>query len=297
MNVGVSLRSNYDPSTDPRAGARWMVERARLARDAGLASLFVGDHHATAPGVYYQNVAIVGRMLAEWGDRPAGALFLMPLWNPVLLAEQVGTLASIAAGRFVLQTAVGGGAAQFEAMGVPLRARTTRFEHGLATVRALLAGDDVDGVRIAPVTPEPLEVWIGATAPAAIDRAARLGDGWLGNADGTPDAAREQAAIYRERCAAHGRRPTAVAIRRDVHVGADGRDAERVAAPIVGGGYRGFDPDAFTYGSAEQVAARFREFAAMGYTDVIVRQLASEQADALASIERLAQVREMVADV
>ena len=34
----------------------------------------------------------------------------------------------------------------------------------------------------------------------------------------------------------------------------------------------------------------------MGYTDVIVRQLASEQHDALTSIEQLASVREAVAD-
>ncbi len=261
----------------------------------GLDSLFVGDHHSTAPGVYYQNVPILGRLLAEWGDRPAGALFLLPLWHPVLLAEQIGTLASIAAGRFVMQTAIGGGAEQFEAMGVPLRGRAARFEAGLRTVRRLLAGEEVDGARIAPVTPEPIEVWIGGSAEAAIDRAARLGDGWLGNADGVPEDARAQAATYLERCAAHGRSPTAVAIRRDVHVGADAADAERVAGPIVGGGYRGFHPDAFVYGSVDQVAERFRELAEMGYTDVIVRQLASEQSDAVASIERLAEVSQLLA--
>ena len=296
VRIGTSLRSGYEPGVEPRTGARWMVERARAARDAELASLFVGDHHATAPGLYYQNVAILGRLLAEWGDRPAGALFLLPLWHPVLLAEQLGTLASVASGRFILQAAVGGGAEQFHAMGMPMRARAQGFETVLATVRALLAGDEVDGTSIAPITPEPLEIWIGATAEAAIDRAARLGDGWIANADATPAEARARAATYRERCGKHGRAPTAVAIRRDVHVGADAEDAERVAGPIVGGGYRGFHPDAFTYGSAEQVAARFRELGAMGYTDVIVRQLAREQSDALASIERLAGVRELVAD-
>ncbi len=54
MRIGVSLRSGYD--TDARTGARWMIERARAANGAELDSLFVGDHHATAPGVYYQNV-------------------------------------------------------------------------------------------------------------------------------------------------------------------------------------------------------------------------------------------------
>ena len=292
MRVGVSLRSGY--GTEARTGARWMIERARAANDAGLDSLFVGDHHATGPGVYYQNAPVLGRLLAEWGDRPAGALFLLPLWHPVLLAEQIGTLAAIATGRFVMQTAIGGGADQFAAMGVPLRGRAERFEAGLDTVRRLLAGEEVDGVRIAPVTPEPLEVWIGGSADVAIDRAARLGDGWLGNADGVPHTARAQAATYLERCASHDRTPTAVAIRRDVHVGADAEDAERVAGPIVGGGYRGFHPDAFVYGSVEQVAARFHELAEMGYTDVIVRQLASEQSDALASIERLGAVLQLV---
>jgi len=294
MRIGVSLQSSY--STDARTGARWMIERARAAHGAGLQSLFVGDHHSTAPGVYYQNVPIVGRLLAEWGDEPAGALFLLPLWSPVLLAEQIGTLASIAGGRFIMQTAIGGGADQFGAMGVPLRGRAARFEAGLDTVRRLLAGEEVDGARIAPVTPEPLEVWIGGTAEAAIDRAARLGDGWLGNADGVMEAARAQATVYLERCAAYERTPTAVAIRRDVYVGASAEDAERVAGPIVAGGYRGFDPDALVYGSVEQVAERFRALADMGYTDVIVRQLASEQADAVASIERLAAVRTLVAD-
>jgi alkanesulfonate monooxygenase SsuD/methylene tetrahydromethanopterin reductase-like flavin-dependent oxidoreductase (luciferase family) len=294
MRIGVSLQSAY--STEARTGARWMIERARAANGAGLSSLFVGDHHSTAPGVYYQNVPIVGRLLAEWGDQPAGALFLLPLWSPVLLAEQIGTLASIAGGRFIMQTAIGGGAGQFAAMGVPLRGRTARFEAGLDTVRRLLAGEEVDGARIAPVTPEPLEVWIGGTAESAIDRAARLGDGWLANADGVTESVRGQAAVYLERCEAYGRTPTAVAIRRDVHVGATAEDAERVAGPIVAGGYRGFDPDALVYGSAEQVADRLRGLADMGFTDVIVRQLASEQADAVASIERLAAVRELVAD-
>lgn len=48
-----------------------MIERAAAARRSGLHSLFVGDHHATA-NPYYQNVPILGRLLAEWGDAPAG---------------------------------------------------------------------------------------------------------------------------------------------------------------------------------------------------------------------------------
>jgi len=134
MRVGVSLKSVYSPG-DVREGAQWMVERARYAADAGLDSLFVGDHH-NVPVPYYQNVPILGRLLAEWDDRPAGALFLLPLWHPVLVAEQIGTLASIARGPFVMQCAIGGGDDQFRVFGTTLRARAKRFEAALEIIRA-----------------------------------------------------------------------------------------------------------------------------------------------------------------
>ncbi len=165
----------------------------RAAADAGLDSLFVGDHH-NVPVPYYQNVAIVGRLLAEWDARPAGALFLLPLWHPVLLAEQIGTLASIAQGPFIMQCAVGAGDEQFRVFATSTRERPRRFEACLDVVRRLCVGEEVsldapwriDRARIAPVPPQRLEVWIGAAAPTAIDRAARLGDAFLIGPEATP---------------------------------------------------------------------------------------------------------------
>jgi alkanesulfonate monooxygenase SsuD/methylene tetrahydromethanopterin reductase-like flavin-dependent oxidoreductase (luciferase family) len=303
MRVGVSSRSRYAPG-DPREGVRWILERTAAARDAGLDSLFVGDHHGVAPGRYYQNTAILGRLLAEWDDRPAGALYLLPLWHPVLVAEQVATLAAIARGRFVLQCAIGAEADQFGAMGASLRTRPSVFEASVDVIRRLLAGEAVTTespvritrARMGLLPPEPVEVWAGGHADAAVDRAARLGDGWVAGPDVTPDRARERAAYYLERCAVHGRTPTAVAIRRDVHVGANTDDARRVAGPVLAHGYRGFDPAATVVGGPDEVAETFRELATMGYTDVIVRHLADDQADVLASFERLAGVRRAVAE-
>lgn len=294
MRVGVSLRSRYEPP-DVRTGARWMVEQAAMAWEVGLDSLFVGDHHATR-GPYYQNAPILGRLLAEWrGPRPAGALYLLPLWSPVLVAEQVGTLASVAPGRFVLQCAIGGEEGQFAAMGADLRRRAGVFELALDTIRRLLAGDEVNGVRIGPLPPDPVDVWIGGTAPPAIDRAARLGDAWLAGPELGDEQVAALLALYRERCQVHGRRPSAIAIRRDVHIGADEEDARRVAQPVIDAGYRGFDPAVLVIGGPEQVASRFHELAEQGYTDVIIRPLANEQADTLACLERAGAVQALVA--
>jgi alkanesulfonate monooxygenase SsuD/methylene tetrahydromethanopterin reductase-like flavin-dependent oxidoreductase (luciferase family) len=293
MRVGASLRSGYPPM-DARRGAQWMIERARAAADAGLDSLFVGDHH-NVPVPYYQNVAILGRLLAEWDERPAGALFLLPLWHPVLVAEQIGTLASIARGRFILQCAIGGGHDQFRAFDVPLRERPSRFEHALRVVRTLCAGEEIDGIRIAPVPPEPLEVWIGAGAPKAIDRAARFGDVFLIGPEATPFEVPTLVEMYRDACRRHDRPPARVAIRRDVHVGADAADAERVAGPVLARGYRGFDPSATITGDVDEVAAAFKALSDAGCGDVIVRHLADDQNEVLRSFARLADVRAALA--
>jgi alkanesulfonate monooxygenase SsuD/methylene tetrahydromethanopterin reductase-like flavin-dependent oxidoreductase (luciferase family) len=279
-----------------------MVERARAARQAELDSLFVGDHHVT-PTPYFQNTAILGRMLAEWGPAPAGALYLLPLWHPVLLAEQVATLACLCEGPFILQCALGGDPRQSAGMGVPFGDRVTLFERSLDLMRRLWAGQTVDGeapwpvesARISPLPPEPVDVWIGAQAGPAIRRTARLAEGWLASPGLTPEQARDGLNRYRQACAEFDRQPAAVAIRRDIYVGASAEDAVRTVRPDVERGYRGFSEDALLYGSVEQVAQSLAGFGEMGYTDVIVRNLAGEQSQALATIERLGRVRAMLA--
>lgn len=302
MNVGVSLRSAY-LQIDARTGAAWTVERARAAAAAGLDSLFLGDHH-NVPVPYYQNVAMLGRVLAEWDARPAGALFLLPLWHPVTLAEQIGTLASIAAGPFVMQCAIGAGDEQFRAFGVPLAQRVARFEAALDVIRRLCRGEEVsldgpwriDRARIAPIPPEPLEVWIGASAPRAVERAARLGDALLIGPEATLAEVTRLVEMYRDACAQHGRDASRIAVRRDVHVGADSADAARVAGPVVARGYRGFDPAALVTGDVAAVAGAFAALGDAGCSDVIVRHLADDHGEVLRSFERLCEVRARLAN-
>ena len=282
MRVGISIATNF--STDGpgghREGPRAVLLQAQAADRAGLDTLTLGDHHSTGPGGYVQNVPMLGRLLAEWTARPSGCLFLVPLWHPVLMAEQIGTLAAMSSGPFIVQAGLGGGADQFRAMGVDLAQRAARLEEGIRLVQALLRGETVDselfaieGARIAPLPPEGTEWWIGGGVPQAIDRAARLGDCWYGNADLTAATAARDIEIYRHACARHGRKPVRIPIRRDVFI-ADSRDeAERVGNALVAGGYRGFDREAVAYGDPDGVAEQLSVFKDLGFTDIIIRTM------------------------
>ena len=279
-----------------------MIERTAAAHRAGLASLFIGDQHVS-PTPYYQNTPMLGRLLAEWGTAPAGCLFLLPLWHPVLVAEQIGTLAAIAQGPFIMQCGLGWGEDRFAAMGANFRTRPSSFEEALDIVRRLLAGETVSSsgrFRLAEASlalrpAEPVEVWIGASAPPAIDRAARLAEGWIASPGLTRDEARSQADLYRERCAAHGRQPGAVVLRRDVYVGESSSEARAVLQHAVGQGYRGVPGEALIAGSVDEVAEQFRGFGELGYTDILVRHLTNDQPKVLGSLERLAAVRAALA--
>ena len=63
---------------------------------------------------------------------------------------------------------------------------------------------------------------------------------------------------------------------------------------MIDKGYRGFAEEAILAGTVETVAAEFAALAELGFTDIVVRNMASEQSDALATIERLAQVKQVL---
>ena len=198
-----------------------------------------------------------------------------------------------------MQCGLGWGEDRFAAMGANFRTRPSAFEEALDIVRRLLAGETVSSARRFRITeaslalrpPEPVEVWIGASAPPAIDRAARLAEGWIASPGLTFEEARAQADLYRERCAAYGKDPGAVVLRRDIYVGASSAEAQAVLQDALSRGYRGIAAEALIAGSVDEVAEQFRRFAEIGYTEISVRHLTNDQPKVLGSLERLAAVR------
>jgi probable F420-dependent oxidoreductase len=118
------------------------------------------------------------------------SVLVLPGRNPVVLAKELASLDRLSGGR--LLPGVGLGApvpAEHRAFGVDRRARAGLFDEALTLMRRLWTEDDVhhegehfhvDGVTLRPrPLQQPIDVWLGGTAPSELRRTGRLGDGWL----------------------------------------------------------------------------------------------------------------------
>ena len=249
MRFGVAL-PNYGPLALPET----MGRLARQAEDLGVDSIWVSDHLVAPLGVesiypydrrpdarpgdmgvierFYEPLVTLAYLAGQTTRVRLGvSAYVVPYRNPVVTAKQVATLDSLSGGRVILGVGTGWLKEEFTALAVPFAARGQRTEEYLAVMKALWAGGEArfEGrhYRLPPVRtgPRPAQqphppLWIAGNSPAAIERAARLGDGWHA-IDLAPAELAPLVGVLRERLAAHGRRPdvVTVSLRKGVLVG------------------------------------------------------------------------------
>lgn len=299
VELGISLASFT--ASPGRSAARHLVARCRAAVAADLDSMSLGDQHAVpAPAGYHQNTPALGRLLAEWTGKPAGCLFLLPQWPPVLVAEHVGTLANLHDGRFIVQTGIGGAPHAFASMGQPTEHRVSVFEEGVRIVQELLRGEVVsserfgfDGLTIGMVPPDPVEWWMGTAHPAGLRRAARFGACWYASPGETPDGLAERGEIYRAACDDEGV-PARIMLRRDVLVLDDGERARRLADEAVAAGYRGMSRDSIVAGSPAEAAEQIAAWDELGVEQIVARTMGLGDSLDVETIECLGEVRRLI---
>jgi probable F420-dependent oxidoreductase len=144
-----------------------------------------------------------------------GTTALLPGRNVLRLAKQLASLDRLSGGR-LLVTLVPGltYAPEREAIGVEPKQRGAVIDDAMPLLRRLWAGETVshDGpagrfanVRLSPLpAQQPLEMWLGGTAPAALERCGRLSDGWLPSLC-TPEEAASGRRVIEDAAARAGR--------------------------------------------------------------------------------------------
>jgi len=276
-----------------------LIARVELMAELGFDSLSLGDHHVTHDH-YFQVLPTMCRLSAHAGDMQLIPLFLLPFYQPILLAEQIAVLDVMSGGRTTMICCLGHQPEAHAAFQTPQNVRVSRFVETFEIVRQLCTEDEVtyqgkhyafEGVTISPKPlQQPLPMWIGASADPAIRRTARLADAWVITPGSTPGLVEDKLRLYREALQAYGREEqiSEVIMRRDIHLSSSHEQARREADQLLGRGYRGFDPEAMEASlivdDPDGCIRYLESMQRMGITHVLSRCAMRGQAAALQTI-------------
>lgn len=168
-----------------------LVALARRAEAVGFDSVQIGDHVQWHAPVLESTTLMATLAAVTTRLRIGSGVIILPLRDPVLLAKTIASLDVLSGGRVILGVGVGGeNPAEYAAMRVPLGERGSRANESLEIIRGLFANEsfsykgrhfEIADVAIAPRPLQPsLPIWVGGGSEAALRRAARHGDGWIG---------------------------------------------------------------------------------------------------------------------
>jgi alkanesulfonate monooxygenase SsuD/methylene tetrahydromethanopterin reductase-like flavin-dependent oxidoreductase (luciferase family) len=288
LKIGIqTIHRRTEPASEPwRPTVDELATLIELVDDCGYDSLWVGDHLAFAvsildPLLQLAQAAVVSPRLTLGTN-----VYLLPLRHPGPVAKQVASLDHLCEGRLIFGVGVGGEfPKEFAVAGVPRDERGVRLSAAIPLLRQLWSGAPVsyggkyfgafDDVAMQPPARQQggPPIWCGGRADAALTRAGRLADGWISYVV-TPEQYR--AALAKIDAVAKGRVIAKFGTGHLLFVRLDAsyETALDTAAKSLSQRYAmDFRRAAERYaalGTAEQVAARIRDFHAAGARHVVI---------------------------
>ena len=192
-----------------------ILDQVAYAESLGIGSVWLSEHHFSDDGYTPSPLVLAAALSARTERLKIGTnLMLLPLHDPVRVAEDTATLALLSGDRFRLGVGLGYRELEYRAFGRAIRQRPSLLEEGVEILRRAWSGEPVafDGrrfqvpdVRVTPTPRTPPPLLIGALTPPAIERAARIGDGFLSSSN-------DHHATYLDAVARLGRDPADAAI-------------------------------------------------------------------------------------
>jgi alkanesulfonate monooxygenase SsuD/methylene tetrahydromethanopterin reductase-like flavin-dependent oxidoreductase (luciferase family) len=323
MRIGLYQATQWREGADLKRETANLVEQVRVARANGFGSVMVGQHFVSRPLQMFQAIPLLARLTAEADGMLIGpALVLLPLFNPVVVAEEAATVDWLSGGNYVLAVGLGYRQEEFASLGVPFAERVPRFVEGIEVIRKLWRQDEVShdgrffplrGVRasLKPQRPGGPPIWIGGDVEAAAKRAARIGDAWLLSPMVPLAEAKRLVGVFNDTRRTAGRTAAACPIIRECHVGplaevraallfkyqayaSWGQDGTgSVPSDRLAQDFDRFAAERFVIGDEAEVLDSLERYRAETGTDHILLRVqwpGVDQATALRSIERLGRV-------
>lgn len=200
MKLGINLpyrRANGEAPT-----AQEIMARAAMLERIGYDAIYMGETVGRSDFAGVDTLAWLGAAAAGTTRIEIGSCIIqVPLRSPVELAARLMTLHALSGGRFVAGLGSGSTPKDFEATGVDFGARFRLLRDYTAKIKALLAGETVDGVNVHPwpnVKGGPPIVIGAGTSDRWIKRAADQYNGWMASGFSGLAFLRDGARRYRE---------------------------------------------------------------------------------------------------
>jgi alkanesulfonate monooxygenase SsuD/methylene tetrahydromethanopterin reductase-like flavin-dependent oxidoreductase (luciferase family) len=320
--VGLFINTQWPEETNVAAEVPLLVEQVRVARDAGFRSLRFPHHWLTYPMQMLQIMPAMAYLAAEAKGMVIGPnILILPLLNPMHVAEEAATLDVITGGNYVLGAGLGYREPEFTAFGITHAERAGRFSESVTLMRKLWGGGRIThegkfftvrdaGISVKPVRAGGPPIYVAGLVDSAVRRAARIGDAWLiANASSIQEIT-PQMNTYRAALKEFGRPPLEFPIARECYVGESRASAYAeckaaleykyaayaqwgMTSPLEGSNFDDFAKDRFIIGDKESVKdeiIRYTEL--LGVDHFIMRSqwpgLAQDKV--LGSIRRLGEI-------
>jgi alkanesulfonate monooxygenase SsuD/methylene tetrahydromethanopterin reductase-like flavin-dependent oxidoreductase (luciferase family) len=290
MKLGIGLPNTMAHDVDRTLMLQW----ARLADEAGfdvLGTIDKPNFDSWDPLVTLAGVASVTERA-----RLATSILLLPPRNEVLVAKHAAVVDQLSGGRLVLGLSQGGREDDFQLLGTgdEFKGRSERFEHQVARIREIWRdarqSDRDHGVAGPPPVQDPgPPIWVGALTEKAMERAARVGDGFIFGTAGA-EFMKQMTPKVREAFAARGKNDIEVAGLAYVAVGDDAQAAleEGTHHVVRYYGQLWTEPENLIHhGPGQKIAEEVRAYAEAGIDTLIL----------FAEVPRLDQVEQLAEHV
>jgi probable F420-dependent oxidoreductase len=212
------------------------LRECERAEAAGFDSIWLGEHHNNPILYPAPLIGLTAVATRTHSIRLGTGVLLLPLYHPVMVAEEGAMVDMISGGRLILGLGAGYAPEEFAAFGYSLKERGSRLEEGASLLQRLWTEENVTHrgkhyqVDNATIAPRPVQqprppIWFGAWVDPAIRRAARLGDAWFVGPSANLDEIRPCAHLYQKACREAGKDEGEIALFRYVFVASSTKQA------------------------------------------------------------------------
>jgi alkanesulfonate monooxygenase SsuD/methylene tetrahydromethanopterin reductase-like flavin-dependent oxidoreductase (luciferase family) len=251
MKIGVQLNPQVSIDKPVHSLMPTLIEQVRMADAGGFHAFSMGEHY-NIPGLQrLHQMPALARLCAEVKNCAVGtAVTLLGLRHPVVVANELASLDVLNGGKSFTAFGLGYRDEELNAFQLNKSRRFHRFVEGIEIIKKLWTEDHVSfqgkEFRLKDVTvdPKPMQkprppIWVAANSDVAVERAAKMGDGWIIGPHSAIDELERQVQLCRQSWSAAGKtgKPD-LPIIRETFVAATRRQAVEKAQPCLEQLYR-----------------------------------------------------------